>query len=186
MRLDAPTLLAVLLLAVSAPAIAGGSAWAALSREQQALIAPALKGEAAAFDRLPEARRQKLAEGARRWLEMNPEQRLEASRQFNTWQQMNNNERRAALERRERFRQMPRAEQESLLRQRQRFEALPEINQQKLRDAFRLELEHRQQTQPLNRSPTESLLPPSLPALPALPPPSTTPSPTPTTGLLPQ
>ena len=186
MRLDVRALLTAFLLALMAPVFAAGSDWASLSREQRALIAPALKGGAESFDRLPEARRQKLAEGARRWLEMSPEQRQEASRQFNAWQQMNSSERRAALDRRERFRQLPRTEQENLLRQHQRFGALPEIDQRKLRDAFRLELEHRQQIQPLNLPPTDSLLPPTLPALPVLPPPSTTPSPAPTAGLLPQ
>jgi len=186
MRPDVRTLLAALLLAVAAPVFAAGSDWASLSAGQQALITSALKGGAEVYDRLPEARREKLAEGARRWLEMSPEQRQEASHQFNTWQQMDSTARRAALERRERFRQLPRAEQESLLRQHRRFGALPQTDQQKLREAFRVELEQRHQIQPLNLPPSDSLLPPSLPSLPALPPPSTSPSPTPTTGLLPQ
>ncbi|MDP3858560.1 MAG: DUF3106 domain-containing protein [Stagnimonas sp.] len=186
MRPDARQALAALLLAVVAPVFAAGPDWGSLSAEQQALVAPAIKGGATEFNQLPEPRRQKLAEGARRWLEMNPEQRLEASKQFDSWQHMSNSERRAALERRERFRQLPRAEQESLLRQQRRFDTLPAPEQQRLREAFRMELEHRASTEPMNLPPTDSLLPPSLPPLPPLPPPATTTPSSPTTGLLPQ
>lgn len=183
MRLDARPALLTLLLAIVAPTFAAGPEWTSLSAEQQAVVAPAIKGGADEFNRLPEARRQKLAEGARRWLEMNPDQRVEASRQFDTWQRMSPGERQTALERRERFRSLPRSEQQSLLRERTYFQALPLIEQQRLREAFRSQLELRR-VDPLNLPAVESLLPPSLPALPALPPPSTTPSPTP--SLLPQ
>lgn len=183
MRLDARPVLVALLLAAVVPAFAAGPEWSVLTAEQQAVLAPAIKGGADEFNRLPEVRRQKLAEGARRWLEMSPDQRIEANRQFDTWQRMSPGERQAALERRERFRSLPRGEQQSLLRERTYFQALPLDEQQRLREAFRSQLELRS-VDPLNVPAVDSLLPPTLPTVPVLPPPSTTPSPTP--SLLPQ
>lgn len=179
MRPDLRIALAALVLAL-APAIhAAAPGWQQLSSEQQAVIGAAIKGGADNFDRLPEARRQSLAEGALRWLELSPEQRLEASHQFNTWQRMDASQRRAALERRERFRQLPRAEQERLLRERRRFESLPRVEQEKLRQSFRESLQQRG-IDPMN-VPADGLMPPTLPSIPSLPPPTTTPGPMPST-----
>lgn len=179
MRPDIRHTLAVLLLALMPAAFAAAPAWQNLSPEQQAVVAPTLKGGSETFDRLPDTRRQALAEGARRWLEMSPEQRLEASHQFNTWQRMDTAQRRAALDRRERFRQLPRAEQERLLRERRRFESLPRVEQERLRQSFRESLQQRGMDA-LN-VPADGLMPPTLPSIPTLPPPTTTPSPMPST-----
>lgn len=176
---------AVLLLALglSGPLLAAPE-WSALPAEQQALIAPALQG--ADFNSLSEARRERLAEGARRWLAMDPEQRNQATRQFDTWQRMAPAERRAVIEQRERFRQLPRQEQQSLLERQRRFESLPGLEQDRLRTLYRQHLDEVRPLVPLTQ-PLEGLLPP-LTTVPGLPP-ASSPAPSgstaPSTGILP-
>ena len=100
-----------------------------------------------------------------------------SSHQFSTWQRMDAPQRRAALERREQFRQLPRAEQERLLRERRRFESLPRVEQERLRQSFRESLQQRG-VDAFN-VPSDGLMPPTLPSIPSLPPPTTSPSPMP-------
>lgn len=178
-RLDLRPALVALLLALAGPVLAAAPLWQALSPQQQALIAPAIKGEAAVFDQLPESRRQRLAEGAARWLQMSPEQRAEASQQLSTWQRMNAGERQQVLDRREQFRKLPGNEQRRLLDQRQRFEALPPMEQERLKDIYRRNIEQ-QTLLPSLTQPLDSLLPAPLPPLQTTPPPTST-----TGGLLP-
>jgi len=178
-RLDLRPALVALLLALTGPALAAAPLWQALSPQQQALIAPAIKGEAAVFDQLPEPRRQRLADGAARWLQMNPEQRAEASQQLSSWQRMNATERQQVLERREQFRQLPTSEQRRLLDQHRRFESLPTLEQERLKDIYRRNIEQQVLLPPLVQ-PLDSLLPLPLPPLQTTPPPTSTPG-----GLLP-
>jgi predicted Fe-S protein YdhL (DUF1289 family) len=178
-RLEFRPALVALLLLLSGAALAAGPQWKTLSPQQQALITPAIKGEAAVFDQLPESRRQRLADGAARWLQMNPEQRAEASQQLSTWQRMNAGERQQVLDRREQFRKLPASEQRRLLDQRRRFEALPPLEQERLKDIYRRNIEQ-QTLLPSLTQPLDSLLPAPLPPLQTTPPPTST-----TGGLLP-
>ena len=115
--------------------------WNELTPPQQALLAAAIRGHAPEFNALPEARRDKLAEGARRWLAMSPEQRGVASQQLGEWQRMSKAERQAALAQRERFRKLPAANQQALLQRHREFLALPASEQQRLHQRFEREQE---------------------------------------------
>lgn len=134
-----PWLAAGLLWLVSAGSWAAAPLWESLSASEQALLKPALQAEAVGFNQLPEARREKLLQGARRWLAMTPEQRAAASAQLGAWRGMNSAERKAALERRERFRQLSPEQQQALLERHRQFLALPADQQRRLRADFERE-----------------------------------------------
>ena len=123
-------------LLVATVAVAATPAWNQLNSKQQTLIKPALLTQGGDFDKLPEARRQALLNGADRWLSMSPEQRTLATRQFNQWQQLSAAEKMAVLERRERFRKMSADERKALLDTRDRFLEKTAHEQAELQEEF--------------------------------------------------
>lgn len=123
---------ALLALVWSAAAFANAPVHSSLSAEQKNLISK----DAATFDALPESARQRLADGANRWLQMSPQQRSDASRQMQVWQALSPDERTKALDRRAQFRAMPADEQAALIERHRRFLALPQAERDRLRAAY--------------------------------------------------
>lgn len=115
----AGALIAALLLCGNSQAAPSGSAiiattpqpaWAALNKEQKAILAP-LAGE---WDRMENHRRKKWLSIAERYKQMKPEEQQRLQEKMQDWARLTPDQRLAARERFKEFNQMPAEEQEAV------------------------------------------------------------------------
>lgn len=152
-------LLIGLLVCASFGARAQGVAWDDLSREQRELLADQ---EFSWADLDPE-RQQRIALGARRYIEMNRRERVAAEDRFTLWRGLTDRQRATIRERYSDFRELNTAQRERLRRTYQDFNRLTPDQRNRLRQQFRdlsqdqrqralrEQLQDRRRTAPLNR-----------------------------------
>jgi hypothetical protein len=120
---------------------AQGVAWEELSLAQRDLLADQEAGWA---DLAPE-RQQRIAVGARRYIEMNRRERSAAEDRFMRWQQLSDRQRSEIRDRYASFRQLTPAQRDRLRRAYQNFNRLSPDQRNRLRQQFRdLSLDQRQ------------------------------------------
>jgi len=137
-RLVVLTLLVLMSFGVSAQ----GVAWEDLSRAQRELLAD----QETTWAELAPERQDRIALGARRYLEMNRSERRAARDRFTLWQDLDNRQRTELRRRYESYRRLPSNERDGLRDVYQRFNRLNRDRQDAIRDQFRrLPSERRQQ-----------------------------------------
>ena len=125
--------LALVLLLVGGNALGQGVRWADLSQAERQLLAD----QESAWDALAPERQERIALGARRWLEMNRTERRAAEERFTLWQGLDNDRRSQLRQRYETYRNLPTTERDQLRDIYNRFNRLPRDERDALRSQFR-------------------------------------------------
>jgi hypothetical protein len=148
-----------LLVCASFGARAQGVAWDELSRDQRELLAD----QEAGWTDLDPERQQRIALGARRYIEMNRRERVAAEDRFALWRGLTDRQRSTIRERYSDFRELNTVQREQLRRTYQNFNRLTPDQRNRLRQQFRdlsldqrqralrEQLQDRRRTAPLNR-----------------------------------
>ncbi len=116
-----------------APGVANGIAWGQLSADQQQILA-SVQGD---WHRLPPARQVALANGAKRFIGMNAEQRAEATRRFTEWRKLSDGERAEIRGQLRMFRGLSPLDKARLRQAKRRFNRLNQDQRERMRERFR-------------------------------------------------
>jgi len=108
-------------------------AWAALSADQQRMLAP-LQGQ---WDQLQPARQRRLADRARHWATLPPEHRQQIRERLHRWATMTPEQRRQLHENTRAFRNLTPAERARVSEAFRKFQSLPPAERRALRERWR-------------------------------------------------
>jgi hypothetical protein len=126
-------LLVGLLVFASLPVSAQGVAWEDLNRAERELLADQESGWA----ELAPERQERIAIGARRYIEMNRRERTAAQDRFDSWQQLTDRQRTEIRQRYQTFRDLNTTQRDQLRRVYQNFNRLNVDQRNALREQFR-------------------------------------------------
>lgn len=123
----------VLLLLVGGNALAQGVRWEDLRPAERELLA----GQELVWVMFAPERQERIALGARRWLEMNRSERRSAEERFTLWQGLGDDRRVELRQRYEIYRNLPRTDRDRLRDVYVRFNRLPRDQRDEIRRQFR-------------------------------------------------